>query len=303
MEQDSGRRPVLVTGAHGFIGGRLVRRLVDQGETVVAFDTAQPPAIKQNDLYDRVVAWRGDIRRPDDLKRAIETHRVGSIVHLAALLIPACQVDPVLGAEVNVIGHINMLEAARTMSVDKVVYASSIAAKPRPPLNAPPTLYGVFKHCDEEISQVYYREHGLVTIGLRPVILYGPGREIGHTAVFTMAMKAAALGEPYTLPFHERTCFQHVDETVEIFVRCLGAAPATPVISDMAATMQTTDDIAAAIRAVVPSAQIDVADAERAGPPDLDASPLEGLLGSWTRISLADGARRTIEHYQAMLVE
>jgi nucleoside-diphosphate-sugar epimerase len=300
MKLDDGSRPVLVTGAQGFIGRPLIQRLIDQGETVVAFDATPQPVAEQDDSQGRLIAWQGDIRQPDDLKRAIETHGAGSIVHLAALLIPACQENPVLGTEVNVIGHINVLEAARAQSIDKVVYASSIAARPRPPLNAPPTLYGVFKHCDEEISQVYFRDYGLVTVGLRPVILYGPGRESGQTAAITMAMKAAAQGEPFTIPFRERTCFQHVDETVEIFVRCLAAAPDAPVISDMAADMQSTDDVADAIHSVVPGARIDVADVSRAGPPDLDDAPLEDLLGSWTKIPLEEGVRRTIEHYRTV---
>lgn len=295
MANGNERRPVLVTGASGFIGSRLIQRLIDQGETVVAFDNAPLPTAEQ----DRLITYQGDIREAGDLQRTMETHDVGSIVHLAALLIPACKETPVLGAEVNVIGHINVLEAARALSVDKVVYASSIAARPRPPLNAPPTLYGVLKHCDEEISQVYFKDYGLVSIGLRPVILYGPGREVGQTAAITMAMKAAAQGEPYTIPFQERTCFQHIDETVEIFLRCLAAEATEPVISDMAANMQTTGDVADAIRAAVPGAKIDIADASRAGPPDLDDSALVKLLGPWPRISLQEGVERTIAHYRA----
>tara|TARA_B100000029_G_scaffold309306_1_gene301882 strand:+ start:2553 stop:3461 length:909 start_codon:yes stop_codon:yes gene_type:complete len=299
MAHRNGSRPVLVTGAYGFIGRRLVNYLIEQGDTVVAFDTSSAPVDRKDQQADGLIHQQGDIRRPDDLLRAIETHDTGSIVHLAALLIPDCFENPVLGAEVNVIGHINVLDAARACGIDKVVYASSIAARPRPPLGAPPTLYGVFKHCDEEISQVYFRDHGLATIGLRPVILYGPGREIGQTAAITMAMKAAAQGESFTIPFRESTCFQHIDETADIFRRCLAVSPEKPVISDMAAEMQTTEDVANAIRAVVPDADIEIANDSRAGPPDLDDSILNNLLGQRDRISLEDGVRRTIDHYRS----
>lgn len=302
MEQRSDSRPVLVTGACGFIGRRLVRRLLEEGDTVVAFDTSSGPIIEMTGCSDRLIHQQGDIRRPDDLMRAIGTYNVGAIVHLAALLIPDCRDNPVLGAEVNVIGHINVLDAARAFAIDKVVYASSIAALPRPPLCAPPTIYGAFKHCDEEISLVYYRDHGLVTIGLRPVILYGPGREVGQTAAITMAMKSAAQGKPFRIPFRERTCFQHIDETTDIFRRCLIASPVEPVISDMGAEMQTTEDVAKAIRAVVPDADIEIGSDSRPGPLNLDDSILTKLLGGRDRVSLEDGVRQTIDHYRSFLM-
>ena len=232
--------------------------------------------------------------------RTIKTYNVGSIVHLAALLIPDSNDNPALGAEVNVIGHINVLDAARAFAIDKVVYASSIAALPRLPLSAPPTIYGVFKHCDEEISLAYFRNYGLVTIGLRPVILYGPGREVGETAAVTIAMKSAAQGQPFTIPFRERTCFQHIDETADIFLRCLAASPGEPVLSDMGAEMQTTEDVAEAIRAAVPEADIEIGKESRAGPPNLDDSILTKLLGARDRVSLEEGVRQTIDHYRSV---
>lgn len=70
MEHGNGRRPVLVTGAQGFIGRRLIRRLIDQVETVVAFDTAPLPATEQDGHDRRLIAWHGDIRWADE--RCIE---------------------------------------------------------------------------------------------------------------------------------------------------------------------------------------------------------------------------------------
>ena len=300
MEQRDKSRPVLVTGAYGFIGRRLVRRILEQGDAVVAFDALPVPGGYVSKPSDRLIHQQGDIRRSDDLMRTIKTYNVGSIVHLAALLIPDCNDNPALGAEVNVIGHINVLDAARAFAIDKVVYASSIAALPRLPLSAPPTIYGVFKHCDEEISLAYFRNYGLVTIGLRPVILYGPGREVGETAAVTMAMKSAAQGEPFTIPFRERTCFQHIDETADIFLRCLAVSPAEPVLSDMGAEMQTTEDVAEAIRAAVPEADIEIGKESRTGPPNLDDSTLIKLLGARDRVSLEEGVRRTIDHYRSV---
>ena len=136
MEQRDKSRPVLVTGAYGFIGRRLVRRILEQGDAVVAFDALPVSGGYASKPSDRLIHQQGDIRRSDDLMRTIKTYNVGSIVHLAALLIPDCNDNPALGAEVNVIGHINVLDAARAFAIDKVVYASSIAALPRLPAAA-----------------------------------------------------------------------------------------------------------------------------------------------------------------------
>jgi UDP-glucuronate 4-epimerase len=111
-------------------------------------------------------------------------------------------------------------------------------------------------------------------------------------------MKAAALGSPFVIPFRERTCFQHIEEAVDIFVRCVDASPSEPVLSDMAADMRTTEEVAAVIRAVVPGADVVADGEERTGPPDLDESPLVRLLGDWPRISLEDGTRRTVARFR-----
>jgi nucleoside-diphosphate-sugar epimerase len=125
--------PVLVTGANGFIGRPLVRRLRERGDTVVAFDVV--PQTRREDtecLPGRRIDWAGDIRRPEDLAGAIASHEVGVIVHLAGMLVPECRADPVRGAEVNVIGHLNVLEVARRHGVRSLVYARSVIP-PRSP--------------------------------------------------------------------------------------------------------------------------------------------------------------------------
>ncbi|SEO99986.1 Nucleoside-diphosphate-sugar epimerase [Salinihabitans flavidus] len=287
---------VLITGGRGFLGRALITALQAQGAGVVALDVAASPT----DLQSGVIFEQGDIRDPSVVSNVVGRHDISAIVHLAALVIPACRENPVLGAEVDMIGHINVLEAARRHGVANVVYTSSVAAHPREPLNSPVNLYGVYKRCCEDISKVYFLDHGIASIGLRPNVVYGPGRDVGETAAITQAMRAAAEGRQYEMPFSGQMCFQHVDEVTDIFLRCLTTVPDRPVVTDLTTETASTDDVIAAIHAVVPDAQIAPSNNHRPAPPSLDNSALRDLLKQWDRVSLAEGTRRTIAHYKGI---
>lgn len=248
------------------------------------------------------IEWiEGDISDAASVREAVGRARAEAILHLAALTIPACRANPVRGAEVDVIGHINVLDAACHAGVARVVYASSIAAYPRGPLAAPANLYGVYKKACEDISKVWWQDHGLASIGLRPNIVYGVGRDGGETAVITEAMRAAALGEPYRLPWRGAACLQYAGDVAEILLRCLGAEPAGPVVSDLSTEMTRIEDVVAAICAAVPGARIDLAETERPAPGvAFDVQPLVELIGPLPRTELAEGVRRTIEGFRRL---
>ncbi|MBY8975943.1 NAD(P)-dependent oxidoreductase [Rhodobacteraceae bacterium NNCM2] len=283
--------PVLITGGSGFLGSALARALIAMGESVVVADLLVPPAERR---VAGVTYVECDIRRGDDLRRILADNDIAAVVHLAALVIPACRENPVLGAEVNVLGHINLFEAARALGIKRLVYTSSLAARPRGELNSPANLYGVYKSACEDISKVYFLDHGIASIGLRPNVVYGAERVDGETAAISLAMRAAAMGEEYCIPFSGSMCFQHVDEVVEIFLRCLDAEPAKPVVSDLTTEIRSIDEVLTAIRAVVPDARVSAAPVMRAAPEGIDNRPLRGLLGDWEAVSLSEGTRRTI---------
>ncbi|MBB4120904.1 NAD-dependent epimerase/dehydratase family protein [Martelella radicis] len=287
---------VLVTGGSGFLGQALTQALAARGDRVTVFDLKLPPEATR---IAGVTYVEGDITRQSAIDPVIARFGIDAILHLAALVIPACRSNPVLGAEVNVVGHINIMEAALKAGISRVVYASSLAARPRGPYASPVNLYGAFKHCCEEISKVYFLDHGLGSVGLRPHVVYGPGRTSGETAAITLAMRAAAQGEPYEIPFSGQMCFQHIDEVAEIFIRSLEHPAPAPIVSDLTTAIGSSEDVADAIRAVVPEAQITIADRPRPMPDALDNAPLRDLLGSWNAVSLEEGTRRTIEAFRA----
>ena len=124
----------LVTGAHGCIGAWVVRRLISEGAHVVALDVSDDDrrlrlVLSEAELAS-LPAVRTDITDLDSLEHALAEHEITNVIHLAALQVPFCRADPSLGARVNVVGTVNVLEAAarRSSPMAPVVYASSIAA-------------------------------------------------------------------------------------------------------------------------------------------------------------------------------
>ncbi|MBZ8135162.1 NAD(P)-dependent oxidoreductase [Afifella sp. IM 167] len=298
--------PVLVTGATGFLGAWLIAALLERGETVHALDIVEDRRLLL-DLAGQErageVAWAvADVTDAAQVEKAVARAGARAVVHLAALTIPPCREDPARGVAVNVIGHVNVLEAARRNGAETVLYTSSAASHPRGPLNAPANVYGVTKRAVEDISKVYFLDHGLATIGLRPNVVYGLGRAAGETAAISEAIRAAAEGRRYTIPYASSMCFQYVEEVVEVMLRCLAARPDGPIVSDITVEQETVDDLLAAIRAVEPGAQVDRADRHRPSPDvPLDDAPLRALIGTWRHVPLEEGVRRTIERHRARL--
>ncbi|MCP5366394.1 MAG: NAD(P)-dependent oxidoreductase [Hyphomicrobiales bacterium] len=303
MSGDGG--PVLITGATGFLGSWTIAALVRAGHAVVATDL-----VRDTRRLDQVlpaaelaaVDWRVcDVTDGDALRAVVADAAPSAIVHLAALQIPACRANPVACAQVNVIGHINVFEAAKDAGVDRIIYTSSAAAKPRGPANAPANLYGVFKKTDEEIARIYWEEHGIPSLGLRPFIVYGVGRDDGETAAITKAIRAAALGEPYAMPFSTRSCLQYAGEVAEIFRRCTEARWQGALVSDLTTETSTTDELIATIRGQVPGAAITPSDRQRVSPSDgFDNGPLKGVIGDWPATSLADGVADTLRRFREL---
>lgn len=294
---------IFMTGATGFLGSWIIDRLVGQGMRVVATDMSADHrrlARLRPDLPAGLVEFRRcDVTDAPALEALIEETRPSAIIHLAALQIPLCNARPALGAAVNVGGLINVFEVARRFGIRRVVYTSSIAAKPRGPMNAPSNFYGVFKKTGEEIARLYWQDHGLPSLGLRPYIVYGVGRDDGETSAITRAIEAAALGRDYEIPFTTRSSFQYAGDIAEVFLRAVRASWDGALLSDVSETVHSTDEVLAAILAVVPGARIGVSPRVRVSPADgFDTGPLRAVIGDWAELPLQEGIRRTVELYR-----
>ncbi|TDR90399.1 NAD-dependent epimerase/dehydratase family protein [Enterovirga rhinocerotis] len=246
VHQDD-ERPVLVTGAAGFIGYHVCRRLLEAGRTVVGVDNFDPyydVALKEARATE--LALRGDARSSFRLERLdladpaaaaalFEAVRPGLVIHLAAQ--PGVRhslVDPGAYARANLTAFLNVLEGCRHHHARHLVYASSSSvygANGKMPFGTadhvdhPLSLYGATKKSNELMAHAYSSLFGLPTTGLRFFTVYGPwGRP--DMAVYSFT-RAIAEGRPIDLYNHGRMRrdFTYVDDIVEGLLRIAERVP------------------------------------------------------------------------------
>ncbi|MCW2974937.1 MAG: NAD-dependent epimerase/dehydratase [Actinomycetia bacterium] len=305
----SGPERFLVTGALGCIGAWTCAELAAQGTEVVGFDLGDDDRRVRLATDAEIPLVRGDISDRDALGKALDEHGITHVVHLAALLIPSIKRDPPYGTAVNIGGTVNVLDAAKTRGI-QVAYASSAAVYSKvddaggPVSNDaeghPVTFYGVHKQACEGLARIFWQEEQVPSIGIRPFIVYGPGRDAGLTASPTLAMAAAAEGEDFRIAFGGRTQLQFAPDTARVFVAAARAATDGARTFHLGGPAETIADAARAIEAAAPGVAIAV-DEETILPfPDeFDGAPLEEAIGRIAWTPLADGVRQTIETLRA----
>ncbi len=304
----------LITGAHGFIGAWIVKRLLERGARVVIFDKSPDPQRLRLIMNEHEIAQAevvvGDITEARSLSPVIDRFGVTNLIHLAGLQVPTCRADPKLGAMVNVVGTINVFEAARQArdQINNVTYASSAAvfgiSEEERPLTErdsadPATHYGVFKRCNEGNALVYYLDHEVNSIGLRPLTVYGVGRDFGITSDPTKAMKAAVAGRPFHIRFGGRTDFQYVADTAEVFIRVATSNLKGAHVFNLHGDTIPVADVVAEIERAWPDARgtITVADEALAIPAEMDDAAIREALGPFPSTTLADGVGATIARF------
>ncbi len=261
-----------LTGAQGCIGSWIVRNLVDRGEDVFIYDLNLEPKrismlLSQEELT-KIHFIQGDISDFDQLSREAQRHRVTHIIHLAGLQVPTCRANPRLGALVNVVGTINVFESVRSMpgQIQGLVYASSAAVfgpqedYGEAPLDEsapllPRTHYGVFKQSNEGNARVFFLDHQISSVGLRPHAVYGPGRDFGITSGPTTAMKAAVVGRPFEIQFGGPVSMLLVDDAARIFIECAESRKTGARAYNIRGEVVTVEEVIEAIEEVVPRAR------------------------------------------------
>jgi len=311
---DPANKSFLVTGAHGCIGAWTVKRLLNANANVVIFDKSPDPKrlrqIMDEDEIQRAHLVTGDITDAEALPPIIEKFSITHIIHLAGLQVPLCRANPRLGAMVNVVGTINVFEAAlRAQSqIEGIAYASSAAVfgltdedhpMTESEADSPTTHYGAFKQCNEDNARVYFLDNGLSSIGLRPLTVYGVGRDFGLTSDPTKAMKAAVVGRQFHIRFGGRTDFLYVADTADIFIRAATSGLAGAHVFNLHGEVVSIVDIVAEIERLWPDAKgkITYTDMPLPIPAAMDDSAIRAALGELPATPLAEGARLTIERF------
>ena len=197
----------------------------------------------------------------------------------------------------------NVFEAARTHGMRQVLYMSS--ASVYGPDNGvdpfPITLYGVWKLAMEGAARCYFEDHGLNSAGYRPLVVYGPGRDVGISAGPSIAIEAAVRGEPYTIGFSGATDLVYVEDVVAAYVEAAvggidGAR--TYTITGERADMATWCN---EIRRHCPQAALEFAGEPLPVSADIDASSLRDDFPGVPKTSIAQGIEKTVAWHRKSL--
>ena len=312
----------LVTGAQGCIGSWVIKNLLDMGHEVIALDVHTRPVrlslLLRPEKLEAIRFVRGDINQFDQIKKLLKKFAVTHVIHLAGLQTPECRAKPILGAATNVVGTLTLFEAIKEHKdqVKCAVYASSGAvlgadeAYGNHPIaddapRIPGTLYGVFKVTNEECARIYWQDEGIRSVGLRPPVVYGVGRDRGLTAGATLAIRAALLGQPYEIGFGGEANVEHAEDVADSFIACALRAPEGAPVYNMRGDVLEVDDMITVIEEIVPSSRGLITCVKRRNimANDVSDAGLQALIGPFDPLSYGEGAMRTAELFRALIEE
>ncbi len=265
----------MVVGAMGFVGQAIVARLVRDGEKVLAFDSTVPEISRQ----DGVQVVQGDVSRMSDVLAAMKDHGpIHRIIDVAYMLGDVAERRPFMAMHVNVLGVVNVFEAARLLGVPRVVFVSSQGAY------GPQEQYGdrilseddypsagklLLNYChtkllNEYVAAQYAQMYDLDIRVIRGAVIFGHGRSRA-TAWSTHFASLPAADESVTLPFPhtDRACMIYVEDFAEQVVCLANASAPQHRLYNAGGHTVTGTAMAEAVRAVIPKAQIEFSEDAR----------------------------------------
>ncbi len=313
----SGDKTYLVTGAMGCLGAWVLYHLVEAGARAVATDLSPDPVrprLVMGESRLGQVTWdRLDVTDTEAVNATVANHGVTHIIHLAGMQIPFCKANPPLGAAVNVTGTVNMLEAARQNDVKGIAYASSLAALgsvdmydtwplPDEAKPVPLSLYGVYKVANEETARIYAQDWGVGSVGLRPYVVYGVGRDQGMTADMAKAILAIAAGRPFHIRFSGAVALQYASDAARIFIGAAEAEADKAKICNLRNDVIEVADFVALLKRLYPEADITFEDgAPLPFPADLSDAGLRGLIGTVPHTPLEEAIRADVSRFRTLI--
>ncbi|MEE2689879.1 MAG: NAD(P)-dependent oxidoreductase [Pseudomonadota bacterium] len=255
---------VFIAGGTGFIGRRLTRSLIAEGETVTVMDIA-PQTADFKDLGDKVNVVQGDISQFDvvmDRMAAAEADRVINLAYFIGNHRP-----PHVALKLNIDGMDNFFEAARLTGAKRVVYASSLAvyglqkhygerAVNETDFKHGDNQYAVHKIFNEWQAQDYREKFGMSITGVRPTNVSGPDKIFGSIDHVQCVVRPAR-GEAAKFPYSDYCRLPiHVDDITEIFQRVLMANDPKHDLYNSGGTTISMGDLAQMVRGYLPEANI-----------------------------------------------
>lgn len=305
----------LVTGGCGFIGSHIIRQLKRQGHNPIAYDlypnkTSIEQVLSPEEIKE-VKIIQGGVDDKDVLIRILKENRIDGIIHLAALLGAAGENDRAEAVRVNILGTINIFEAALAAGIKRVVWASSSSVyasedmyrnlygeKPVPndALLKPATVYGATKAFCECMGELYYNRFGLEAIGLRYGMVFGIARMRGLAQYVTNLINNPAEGLPGEVDAGDTApCWLYVEDAARATViasQCTNPKSRNFFIGGDITPISEVRDY---VLTLLPDAQIKLKPGKVFGSAyNLDKSAAEKELGFKCEYSVFEGVRETI---------
>ncbi len=315
----SAKATFLITGCMGCIGAWVLKNLVEAGHQVVATDmvtTISRPALllSKDQLAD--IQWEAlDVTDAVAVNATLKRHKPDCVIHLAGLQIPFCKANPVMGAAVNVLGSVNMFEAVREQQIKGFSYASSLAVLgpesdyEKMPLGddaipLPRTLYGVYKAANEATAKVYWQDHQVGSVGLRPYCVFGVARDQGLTADLAKAVLAIAAGQPFHIRFDGGVTLQHADDVAKIFIQSALANHTGAAVLNLRNDVFQVSDYVELLMQLYPDANITCeTGAPLPFPYDLSDDGLQSLLGTVPHTPIEQAVQADVERFRHLISE
>ena len=287
---------VLTTGA-GLIGCHFARRMADAGNKVILYDLSpNREYIQKIAGKDRIEIVAADVRDLPALINALKEFKVEVLLHTAGLIGKRVAENSYTGATNNILGTINVLEAARLLGIRRVIFVSTLGVYDRAKIKEGPireeapigghNLYTTTKVCSEHLVHSYAHLYNLDTVIIRPAGVFGRGHYVGGSTV-GMIMRDLALNiikaDPFTLDAKSYFANEYVyakDVALALDLACKVKEPKQRIYNAGSGVVMTAADLARIAQELAPKLEIKVVgdegeDSSKQFPLDLSRSQAE----------------------------
>ena len=291
---------IIIFGGCGFLGSWIVRAFLKKGYSVSVFDLKIQKELLSyitGEDINKIKFIEGDITNYDHVQEV--TNNMDHVINLVGLMTPDCSSNPILGAKVNILGSINVFEALKKNNIKFLVYASSASVFGQKDnyYPFPETHYGAYKLAIEGIVRAYFNEAGISSVGIRPYVIYGLGREVGETTGVTLAYKAAKQGDSYTVNFSGKAGFVYVQDVVDLVEMLISQILSGALTFNINGITADVSDLINLIKKNIPLANIGIKGNTLSVVDEIRGNEPSNIFKKFKYTSLEDGIKRTIDFY------
>ena len=293
---------VLITGGMGVIGAETTRKFVREGQRPVVYARHRDESLV-GDILDDIDVELGDVMDMPRLLQTIKKHKITPIVHAAGFVGAVSAANPALSIQVNVMGLVIVLEAARAFDVQRVVYTSAKGVYGQLPAEhgfptyvpvsedapkRPKRIYESAKLMGENAGVYYAENMGVDVVVLRFATTYGPGKTArhGNMGITSQIVEAPFQGRAFRLDQggeQKDDFIYNKDSALGIYLATVKTGLKSRIFNIGSGKGTTLNDFAASVRRHIPGADIDI------GP------GLDFLKGPYPMYSIYDVSRARSE--------